>query len=509
MRKGNYRVSLELLTLAQRIAAKNHWQKQLFLTKNYIGGNYFMLLDYGEALRNYREGYTIAIAEKDQTHELMALNNIAILYTKEEDFAKAREQFFKGYTISKEMNDPKKIGIYALNLGLVTNQMGNYPKSRDYLEEALQYAKNDTILEATAKSAIAENEMLRMHPEASLLLTAGLLRHFKTYKANEDAMALLLINAKSYLEKGDFNNAVKSAETVLSNSPNAETKLSTFKILSEIYAKSNSINEALRYKDSVLAMHTKLNNLKNGRLYENNRVKFEVQEFKNQIAVNKATIEAERRLFYWIIAALSIMVVLLFFIFRTINMRHKQKKLLAENNQQLLALELEKKKSQSLLLEKQLAEEQHQSLLEQQHLKEEIEYRNRQLSSKALYMSGKNQLIEDFTATLSQQPEAEKIPGLAKQIRTLKNSLRADNEWDNFLVHFEEVNHGFLTRLRTRHADLTSNDVRFICYVYMNLNAKETASMLNISLDACRKRKERVSSKLGLEDNTLLYSYLC
>jgi hypothetical protein len=32
--------------------------------------------------------------------------------------------------------------------------------------------------------------------------------------------------------------------------------------------------------------------------------------------------------------------------------------------------------------------------------------------------------------------------------------------------------------------------------------------MLNISPDACRKRKERVSAKLGLSDSGALYSYL-
>jgi len=90
----------------------------------------------------------------------------------------------------------------------------------------------------------------------------------------------------------------------------------------------------------------------------------------------------------------------------------------------------------------------------------------------------------------------------------LRNSLNADNEWAGFLTHFEEVNQGFLTRLKTSHPELTANDIRFICYVYMNLSAKEIAGMLNISLDACRKRKERISQKIGLKDSTALYSYL-
>jgi hypothetical protein len=161
-----------------------------------------------------------------------------------------------------------------------------------------------------------------------------------------------------------------------------------------------------------------------------------------------------------------------------------------------------------LLQEKAFREQQHEILLEKQLLKNEIEYKNRKLSSQALYTSGKYQMIEEVIGLLSDQPEVAQIPAVKKHIRFLRNSLHNDNEWESFLIHFEEVNHGFLTRLKAAHPDLTANDIRFICYVYMNLNAKEIAGMLNISLDAGRKRKERIAQKMGLKDSTALFSYL-
>jgi DNA-binding NarL/FixJ family response regulator len=42
----------------------------------------------------------------------------------------------------------------------------------------------------------------------------------------------------------------------------------------------------------------------------------------------------------------------------------------------------------------------------------------------------------------------------------------------------------------------------------MNLSTKEIASMLNITLEACRKRKERIAAKLELHDSMPLYDYL-
>ncbi|RZJ50367.1 MAG: sigma-70 family RNA polymerase sigma factor, partial [Flavobacterium sp.] len=58
------------------------------------------------------------------------------------------------------------------------------------------------------------------------------------------------------------------------------------------------------------------------------------------------------------------------------------------------------------------------------------------------------------------------------------------------------------------HPDLTPNDIRFIAYVYMDLTSKEIASMLNITLEACRKRKERIIQKLGISDDISLNAYL-
>ena len=42
---------------------------------------------------------------------------------------------------------------------------------------------------------------------------------------------------------------------------------------------------------------------------------------------------------------------------------------------------------------------------------------------------------------------------------------------------------------------------------YLNFNTKEIASLLNISLDSCKKKRQRLASKLGI-DTTQLHNYL-
>jgi len=159
-------------------------------------------------------------------------------------------------------------------------------------------------------------------------------------------------------------------------------------------------------------------------------------------------------------------------------------------------------------LEQELNEQGALALLEQERLKNEIEAKNRQLASKALSISSRNELIEDIIDALSRESEISGNENLKKRIFELKNHLKKESEWDEFFTHFEEVNHGFLNSLKENNPELTSNDVRYLSYVYMNLSTKEISSLLNITAEACRKRKERIIKKMNLKEDIDLYSYL-
>src|SRR5688572_17508674 len=96
-RDKNYVKSLELLASARSMAEKNRWNKQLFYAINYTGHNYIAMMDYGEALNYCLEAYNLSVKELSPEFEMIALNNIAILYTADKDYKKAREYYKKVY----------------------------------------------------------------------------------------------------------------------------------------------------------------------------------------------------------------------------------------------------------------------------------------------------------------------------------------------------------------------------------------------------------------------------
>lgn len=508
LNKNQYIHSLELLTQARSLSEKNRWHKQTFLAINNIGANYYRLLEYGEALNYYIEAYSIALKELDPKHEMIVLNNIAILYSKENNYEKAKEYFKKAYDIAKQNNESLKIGLYAMNLGNLANETKDSKLARSYFNEALPLLDQQQNFFILAQIGVIQCDLNDGKAAKAREAALHLVENTKDLSFYEADISLTTVIAKSYIADNFLNEAAVYANLLLKKNPNTETKVTAFELLAEINFKKKAYDLAFAFKDSILASKQKLNEIKNNQLYETSKVKFDIQNYQNQIKLNEAKLSNERKIFYSVISIIIIIVAFIIWTLRNLSIKHKQRKLIAERNEQILSLELEKEKNELLLLEKQLDEQKAISMLEQERLKNEVEQKNRKLSAKALYLSGRNQMIEEVLSELSELPQVSKEALLVNHIQTLKTHLKTDNEWDNFITHFEEVNQNFLTKLKSKHSNLIANDIRFLSYIYMNLSTKEIASMLNIAPESCRKRKERISAKMEIPNDMSLYDYL-
>ncbi len=503
-----YATSLELLTKVRTLAEENHLYKQQFLAINNIGANYYSMLDYGEALDNYLEAYTIALKHLDENEEMTVLNNIAILYSKEGDLVKAEEYFFKAYTLAKEHNEKIKLGLYAVNLGSVANQQNKTQLAATYLAEAAEILKDKPSLTILVDLALVDNHYKRGKLQEAKLLAEKILPELEDISLSEERVALLVFLSNINKDLENSIEAIEYGKTALNTAFNPESRISAFQQLAAVYAHNNLFAEALSAKDSVIALTDSLNQLKNGRLFETNRVKFEIADYRRELKRSQE-LQREERTTFFILLGVSVLIILLT-VWALYNsyIKNKQRKILNQQNKEFIELELQKKESDNLLLEKQLHTKEAVALLEQERLKNEIENRNRKLATKALQISGRNELIKEVINSLTDQTEIARNAFLSTKIKELKKILKNDSEWDSFLTHFEEVNHGLLTKLRNNHPELTANDIRFLSYLYMELTTKEIASLFNITVEAARKRKERISNKMGLEDSSALYSYI-
>ena len=487
--------SLEMLTKARLLAEKNHWEKQSYDAIFGIGNNYYAMLDYGEALNYFLESYIIAVKELRAEDEIASLNNIANLYTKQKKYEKAKEYYTKAFETASDKNIDSRKGLPLMNIGYIYNLSKEPAKARPYIIQSMEYLKGEFLV--AARILLIENDLLLGNPAVAREKAWKLYHSFSNPSKENIDVYLWIIISKSYLNEQNYPLAEEYALKVIARKPAMDMKKDVFELLADIYRKSKSFDKALQYKDSIIIVDRQLDDIKNGSLFENNRVKFEIQNYKNQISVNEEKLTAERKIFFS-----AILVILALIIIAALVLR--QKKIIADRNHHLVELNFEKEKSNNLLLEKQISD----ALLEQERLKNEVETRNRKLSAKALYLSDRNELIEEIVSYLSKKPKLSKDQTLANHLQSLKSHLRADNEWNSFIIHFEEVNRGFLNRLKELHPSLTANDIKFIAYIYMNLSIKEIASILNITVIACKKRKERLAAKMGISKEEELFDYI-
>lgn len=493
--------SLELLVKVKTLAETNGWTKEAFLATNNIGANYYMMLDYGEALKYYLEAYEIAASLSDNSQIMTVLNNIAILYFHERDNEKAYEYFLKAYKIAKENKSNEKRGLYATNLGLVLNKLKKTDEANLYINEALGLVQNDPNNLLITKMASAENKMLKGQYADSEQLALSVLPELTGEEQTENRIFTLLILAQIHEGRNEFSKATDYAYQARKLAQTLQDKVDSYEYLSQILAKSRKYEASLLYKDSVIMTKDSLHTARNTKLFENGKIKFEIQNYQYELEQTQRRLQYERRFFYTIISAAILVLILVIWIFRNNSIKHKQQEKIAE-------LELNKQRNESLIREKQLREKEALALLEQERLRNELEIKNRKLTAKEVHQSSRNELIEDVIKLLSQQPEISRNENLSRYTQELKNHLKQDTQWESFFTHFEEINQGFIDRLKSKHPNLIASEVRFIIYVYMNLSNKEISSLLNITPQSCRKRKERISKKLNTPEGTTLYSYL-
>ncbi|MEW5677112.1 tetratricopeptide repeat protein [Flavobacterium enshiense] len=508
MNENKHSRSIEFLTKAQIIAERGQFYKEHFLAINNIAANYCLMLEYGEALNYYFQAYSISMQKLDSSSEMVVLNNIAVLYAKKKNFDKAYEYSVKAYRIAKKNRDTIRAGMYAINIGNILNETGKIKRARNFFLEAVLFLKVKPDFLLMAEIGLAESDLLNKNFFQARKSAVNLLRSRYLLKDSDHEYSLLMLIANSYFEENNPKDADKYVNALLDRNPNLEVKIEAFQLLSKIHLKNKSLENAIRYKDSVFTAHQKLNEINNAKLFENSKVKFELQNYKSKISDSEKKRTQERKIFVFILIAIVFTVLLFVWNFKNSIVKHKQIKLLAEKEQQILALELEREKNENLLRENQLKEKEALAFFEQERLKKEIDFKNRKLSSKTLYLSERNQIIEDILSKLSNPLSGTDDTSLDIKIKSLRDQLNIEEEWDSFILHFEEVNQDFLKKIKGKHPNLTAGDIRYISYIYMNLSTKEIATMLNITPEACRKRKERISVKMKLPDNISFYEYL-
>jgi len=430
---------------------KDYYSQGLAVCYTNIGLLYYMDKKYNLSIQNLLK--SISIFKDAGTNEQYGrvFNNIGINYLALEDYPKALSNYNKALECFVKDSSKVNLAMAYSNIGEVYNFMNNRKKALEYLEKAI-----------SIKKEIGDKYGL----EVALYSTAN------TYFAN-----------------GDYENVISFASRSLKIAKEIDNRhdmINDLDLLSRSYVAKHQFNKAYQSLLQLKKINDSIFNENSEKQFQELQTKYETQQKENEILLLKEKeiqSNLERKM-----TIIGIGLLLIIFMLILIFLFNKRK-----HEKQLLEKELEKK---------QIIEEE---------LNKEVTFKTKQLTTHALNMMQKNNMLNDLKLNIEKilsgaKPEVKSA--LTHLNKLIEANLHSEKDWEMFRMYFEQIDSGFYMRLTGIFPKLNNNDLRNCALLKLNMNLKETASVLNLSPNTVKSARNRLKKKLNLQPKDDLFEFI-
>ncbi|TVR42748.1 MAG: tetratricopeptide repeat protein [Bacteroidia bacterium] len=377
--------------------------------------------------------------------ELSAIyNNLGVAYENMGDKEEAIDYYLRGISIARRMPGQEfDLARLLNNLGKVYAEIGRSSEAREVLNEALQIRLelNDRHGQASSYRNLARFHFDREDYESALEYS------YQGLNIAERLGSLqLLINFTSLLfEHFDFHNQPDSA-------------LKYHKQLTEYSDRLKS--EEVRQEITRMEITSQ----------------FQERELLREVEQKR---KEQRYMFAGGFALLiAVILGLLFFLTRS---RARRLQLANEN----------------FLLESE------RNQLERQNLENELEIKNKELTTNVMYQIRKNELINEISQKLLHyshglnREQQELIKGIIRDLEKTQD----ESVLQEFEVRFHQVHNDFYDKLHEINPDLSLNERRLCAFLRLNMTTKEISSITGQSLRSIEVARTRLRKKLHLTNS--------
>ena len=145
-------------------------------------------------------------------------------------------------------------------------------------------------------------------------------------------------------------------------------------------------------------------------------------------------------------------------------------------------------------------------------MKSEFQHLNSLLAASTMNIVVKNEFIETIKEELKEVKRKGKSKdtkiALERLVKEIDHTLRLQEDWEQFKLHFDQVHGDFLSRLRTEYRDLSPNDEKLCAFLKLNLDTKGIANLMGISVRGIEVARYRLRKKLNLEKGQNLTKFI-
>ena len=150
--------------------------------------------------------------------------------------------------------------------------------------------------------------------------------------------------------------------------------------------------------------------------------------------------------------------------------------------------------------------------LENRKLSDEISFKSKELASSAMHLIRRSEMLHSIRDELVRQKEqlGTQYPNkyFNRLLALIDDNLSSEREWEVFQTNFDRIHENFFRNLRLKYPELSSGDLKLCALLRLNLDTKEIADMMNVTVRGIEARRYRIRQKIGLSSQESLTAFL-
>ncbi len=468
-RSGNTNEAIEQFRFMLKLATEEKEEKMVTKALLGLGSIYTIQSNYELATSHFLQALQAIESYSDELQRAAVLNNLSEVYFRMNRYSESITSLHKAKSIWQKHHYQQQVSKALNNLAIIYKHINKKDSAM------LAYEKALTIKEKLADSIGMANVLNNI---GVLLLSKSEFNAARSYfersfelieKAGFPAReAMVLSNiGKSSLYLGDLKQAEKhlmASLEVCITIDNKSVELDNYLSLAKVFLALGKPKLGIHYDKKYKALADSLDNSEVKRKVLELEAKYELEKKEKLLLLKTKENEILRqRIILYLVAFFLGVIILL--------VRNSYRSGLA---------------------------------------KIKLDTKNRELAQMALQVNQQSTLLSNVKSQIIHMLTEEKDPEIqASRIeKALDSQVNESEVWDSLRFHFEQVHPKFFQRLNLKYDALTQYDLKFCAFIRINLENKEIARLLNITLKGVHQTRWRLKKKLDLSKNNDLDQFI-
>ncbi|MFH1119422.1 MAG: tetratricopeptide repeat protein [Bacteroidota bacterium] len=488
---GNYKEAIEFYNRALQKALNAGLDYEEAICYNNLGNVYRKTGDFAKAMESYQKAVEVFKKLNEETAISDCLNNIGNLYLDNGDPFRALGYYRQSLKYAEQSKDEYRLIIRYKNLAGAYTELKDFENAGLYLQDALKLAEK-----SGDKSFLGSCNMLfgKLHSVKNdhIVATAFFRKSVNLYAEigarHEQGEALVELSV-ALLNQDQVNEAIDYAEEAIQiaeSTGSLKGRLDASLCLAQCYEKAGNSDKAFHYLKSATALKDSIYTAEKYRTIEEIEAGFARSELKKEnetllqnSLLQKQAIRNRNIVMLLLVLSLILGIALIWLIYKRIREAKREAGVIKQQSEEKIG-----------------------------QLSEDLISKERELTSKTIFINQKNQILEKLIGELD---ELKKSDVTAQSIQHLQLQLKqelAPNAWKEFETQFNDVHPGFQNRLLTGFPGLTPAERRLCSFIRLDMNTREISSLTGQSIKSIEVARTRIRKKLGVPHEQNLTNFI-